>query len=346
MILSSQVKILVDPIVNINYASFYLYALMEKFGRKNITYTTSPFKQLENRSMCFNFIIINGESEKKYCIDFNDFYQVKPKEYEWCDVYGHVNANFDKTPAEYHSKLVSLVPSFGIKIWDKNQTLYYAFSNLLKVLNETNLRKFLGKYKKQLRDRLEYEQYQVKTNSNKKENNYIFHLSTMWYNDEWNKNDEKVNMDRYKFIIACKSITDVTFEGGLSVSENQEYNKLFEKAIFKGRVPMLDYLNKTKESLVVFNTPAFWNCHGWKLGEYLSLGKAIISTPLSNDLPNPLIHGESIHFIENSSEEKIKEAIEYLIQNPKYRNKLEYGAKEYWEKYGSPIKSLELLGIY
>lgn len=107
---------------------------------------------------------------------------------------------------------------------------------------------------------------------------------------------------------------------------------------------MKAWMEKTKQSILVFNTPAFWNCHGWKLGEYLALGKAIISVPLFNDMPAPLIHGENIHFVEND-ENKIKEAIELIINNNEYRLKLEKGALAYWEKYGNIIQSLKLLNL-
>jgi glycosyltransferase involved in cell wall biosynthesis len=94
----------------------------------------------------------------------------------------------------------------------------------------------------------------------------------------------------------------------------------------------------------VFNTPSFWDYHGWKLGEYLALGKCIVSTKLSNDLPYPLEHGVNIYFVENS-EESMREAVEYILTHPDYRHKLEKGAREYWETYGTPEASLKLLGI-
>ena len=103
-------------------------------------------------------------------------------------------------------------------------------------------------------------------------------------------------------------------------------------------------MEKTKRSVLVFNTPAFWDCHGWKLGEYLAMGKCIVSTELSNDLPFPLEHGKNIHFVENDKDE-IKEAIKYIIRHPDYRIKLENGARLYWEQYGTPEASLKLLGL-
>jgi hypothetical protein len=63
----------------------------------------------------------------------------------------------------------------------------------------------------------------------------------------------------------------------------------------------------------VIKTHSVQNCHGWNLGEYLALGKAIVSTPLSSNLPEKLVHGKNIHFISNISELKV--AIIFLLDN-------------------------------
>lgn len=127
--------------------------------------------------------------------------------------------------------------------------------------------------------------------------------------------------------------------------DNTSSKEIFADVLATNKIEFWDWIENTKKSALVFNTPAFWECHGWKLGEYLAMGKCIISTRLSNDLPAPLIHGEHIHYVENT-EEAMKKAVEYIISHPEYKKHLEKGAREYWEKYGSPISSLNLLGIY
>ena len=64
------------------------------------------------------------------------------------------------------------------------------------------------------------------------------------------------------------------------------------------------------------------------------MGKAIISTPLKNDLTEPLKHGHEIHLINNESE--LSTAINILLTDTNYRNKLETNARLYWEKYCAP----------
>lgn len=104
---------------------------------------------------------------------------------------------------------------------------------------------------------------------------------------------------------------------------------------------MDDYIKKTLESVVVFNTPSVCSCHGWKLGEYLCMGKAIISTPLTRELPFPLEHGENIHFV--SSTEELYDAIVKINTDEAYRNKLEKGAKHYYMQWLAPEKVIERL---
>lgn len=105
-----------------------------------------------------------------------------------------------------------------------------------------------------------------------------------------------------------------------------------------------EYIERTKKSVLVFNTPFSNGAHGWKMGEYLALSKAIISLPIVNDLPAAFVHGENIHFVE-ITEASIKEAILKITGDDAYRSKFEKGAKEYWEKYASAAKNIKLLGV-
>jgi glycosyltransferase involved in cell wall biosynthesis len=342
-----QIKVIIDTLYNPLYSSFYLKGLIQKYGNSNITFSAIPFLQLKNRDNNFNFIIEIENKTLKYSIDFNDFNCINDADaYDWCDIYGKVNTNWVKTPLQEYPKIVSLVPPFGVRVWGFYKSLFHLIILLLMRVKrgEVIFRKFIGKHKRLFQNRLFYEQYTELSNCDEK---YVFHLGTLWYNDEWNKNDEGVNKFRANFIRASKKLSGIHFEGGLLPQKNRSSEKLFSDVIYKSykQMPGGEYVRKTKKSVLVFNTPSFWNCHGWKLGEYLAMGKAIISTPLYNDLPVPLVHGENIHFVYDDSLESIQEAIEEIINNHDYRKRLEIGARKYWETYGTPEKSLELLGI-
>lgn len=339
-----DIKIIIDPVDDILYTSFYVYGLENLFGKGKVFYSSDLFTGLswESRhSHSMRFVVDSGNSQKKYVVYCGDSNRINEELYDWCDVYGSVNANFAKTSERYHQKLVSLCPSFGVRCWNAPQTWFHAIIDWPG--SKSTVRKFLGKHKRLLQ-RPKYEDYLVNKPQNDDNQNKVFFMSTLWYNDEWNRNDEGVNRRRADFIRACKELEDLNFEGGLvSQGKDRSSEDLFADCLCKG-VPMLEWMEKTKQSALVFNTPAFWDCHGWKLGEYLAMGKCIVSTKLSNDLPAPLEHGKHVHFVENSRE-SMREAVSYIMNHPEYRIKLENGARSYWHNYGTPIASLKLLGI-
>ena len=352
-------KVIIDPRSNYPYGTFYLYGLEQIAGSKNIIYDLKRFRDLGTPAD-LRFIIQEGERVTKYYIHMNDSYHIIEPDYEWCDVYGCVNANFTLCPKEKYPKLVSLAPSFGIR-YETNflkaaiNTMVTLSSVWKSVLQKSELNKatqknecnkkrnikhyFTRRYKA-WKNRLPLSAYD---NEIKSEDNYIFFLSTLWYSDEWNQNDKTVNLRRAHYVRVCKSIPSITFEGGL-LGDAFSSNQLFADVYTDKRETFANWLEKTKRSAFVFNTPAFWNCHGWKLGEFLALGKCIISTSLSNNLPYPLEHGVNIHFVEEN-EQSIREAVEYILAHPDYRHKLELGARDYWEKWGTPLASLNLLRI-
>ena len=335
-------RVFIHPAVNPLYAGFYIQALERMFGKSNMCFSAKHFSVMTEdwREVQMLFIVEDESGRQiKYAIDANDFHSVKPGVYEWCDVYGHCNANLNETENAYKEKLVSLCPSFGVRFNSPFQLASMAIHNAFLARPE-HLKPFLGKYKRSYTTCLPIENYfHIEAKPN-----YIFFCSTLWYSDEWNKNDETLNLTRAHFIRVCKKINNFEFEGGLVPQDgNRSSEELFKDCLFHP-VSKKEWLNKTQLSTVVFNTPAFWGCHGWKLGEYLALGKCIISTPLVNDLPCPLEHGKNIHFIENS-EEAMSEALQYIIEHPEYRKQLEQGALAYWKQYGSQEATLALLGL-
>lgn len=333
-------KVLIDPEDDIQYMSFYVKGLIDRYGRSSVVYCRDAFGELpdaERATRTMRFITKEGGREKRYVIDTNDSYRINETLYDWCDVYGSVNANRAKTPESMQGKLVSLCPSFAIRYTHPLQAWASAAAGVTRTCRPR--RKYLGCWRRMLqRPRLEeYIPQQA-------HDGYIFHLSTLWQSDEWNRNNEGVNMRRACFIRACRTLEPgIRFEGGLAASPGNSSAALFSDCLAE-RMPGSESLRKTKESTLVFNTPAYWDCHGWKLGEYMALGKAVLSTPLSNDLPAPLVHGEHIH-ITGATQEEMAGDIKYMLAHPGYRRQLEANIHDYWQRYGTPEASLKLLGL-
>ena len=246
-------RVIIDPEDDIQYMSFYIKGLEELFGRENVAFRYDAFADLpteERHTRTMRFILKDGLTEKRFIIDTNDSYRVNEVLYQWSDTYGSVNANFGKTPEMLQKKLISLCPSFAIQYTRPIHAIVPAIGGVLHT--QRNKRKYLGCWKRTLqRPRLEAYTMQEPREG------YVFHLSTLWQSDEWNRNDEGVNLRRALFIRACKSLSaEMTFEGGLVTSRSGDSIARFNDCLSQ-RLPADECLQKTKESTFVFNTPAY-----------------------------------------------------------------------------------------
>lgn len=334
-------KIIINPNINIQYAAFYIKGLQTVYGKKNISFADKSNIELFvffDKMSCFSFLVIDDEKKQtiKVAIDYGDFNTIiENGVYEWSDIYGKVNTNWKITPKNEYPKIVCLATNFGIRSFTFLESIISSIRNY-SIVKPKNKKRYFAQYLKQ-KNKLWIDQYP----QSQSQNGYVFSVNTLWFSDEWNRMNETTNKIRAEFMEICLSMTDIVFEGGFISSDLG--NKNYIHLQLKQRLTQKQYVDKLKKSIIAFNTPAVWNCHGWKLGEFLCMGKAIISTPLSNDLPSPLIHGESIHIV--NSQQELIEAIQLLNDNIEYRKKIERGARMYYEKYGSPEAAIKLLGI-
>lgn len=335
--------IIIDPRIKYNYASWYLLGLRQLFDKNQIIYDVQPFinlcysniKQL-NSGMAF--IFKNQQEERKIFIDFEDNANIFEDRYEWCDIYGKVNCR--KEDIDSYSKVVALGPACGLQIDSKMSAFGLCLSNYLKghQYSYVTLRVMLRDYLYTFIRRRPIERYEEHV---REKTNYVFHASTLWYSKG---TMATTNEYRGAFMRACQD-ANVDFEGGFFYVEGQavldeapdypKYKEIFGDLIYTQRLSMDDYIKKTKESFVVFNTPSVCDCHGWKLAEYLCMGKAIISMPLTREMPGDgLVHGENVHFVESTDE--IFNAVLKIKNDITYREKLEKGARDYYKKWLAP----------
>jgi glycosyltransferase involved in cell wall biosynthesis len=168
---------------------------------------------------------------------------------------------------------------------------------------------------------------------------YVFFIARIWPESVVSQTNDY----RKAFIESCRNST-CAFEGGFFTSSGETCDKEYEPLLTTQSYTTADFLSKNKASAFVFNTPAVFNCHGWKLGEFLAMGKAIISTPLSNELPEELVHGENIHFVANK--EELKGAVHLLSKDEKYRGRLETEARAYFYRQIDPVAVIRNLVHY
>ncbi|WP_149229143.1 glycosyltransferase family 4 protein [Flavobacterium nitrogenifigens] len=153
-------------------------------------------------------------------------------------------------------------------------------------------------------------------------------------NSIWKKENE-TNENRALFIETCKKKSNLIFEGGFAARTNGD-NLGFDKLVYSKKIPLNIYIEKIKNSAFVFNTPAVLSCHGWKLGEFLALGKAIITTHHYNELPADLENEKHVLYIRN--EDELQKSIKKLMHDPTFKHSLELESRDYFEKYLAPQK--------
>lgn len=312
---------------NIFYDAFYIEGLYDYFGTKNISFSVQNFPNFGQDTFA---VIVEGTDQiTKIIIDSRDTNEIDARQLEWCDVYGKVNYNVKKNQGS--SKIIPIGPSFGIKIWNIWQTCFYGCNNFLRFYKYIyNKKDFIANYWRQYK-RVPLSSYYINDGSS---NNYIFFIGSLW------KKEMLTNTRRAEFISACKENKAIDFEGGFAPRSNND-NFGYDSFVVQKRYSLKDYMHKIKKSAIVFNTPAVLSCHGWKLGEFLAMGKAIISNEHVNELPGPLI--ENVHLLYAENKQELDSKILKIIGDPQLKRMLEVNAAQYFQNHLKPSKVIQKL---
>lgn len=314
-----RTKVYIYGLCNVHYDSFYIEGIKEIFSE--IEFNILKFPNFIQGT--FAFIVSENGCETKIIIDSRDTNEIDFETLRWCDRYGKVNYNEKSILTENREKLVAIGPSFGIKIWNLTQTISFVVSHLFKFKSRIkDKREFVANYWRQYK-RLPLKDYKPE----KSKRNEVFFISSIW------QKEKTANNYRALFIEECIKYDELKFEGGFAPRNNRD-NLGYDALVFSKRISIINYLSKIKKSAFVFNTPAVLSCHGWKLGEFLALGKAIISTPHKNMLPNLL--EDNIHLVYAISSDDIARKIKILTTDLIFKKKIEIASRDYYEKNLQP----------
>ncbi len=312
------------------YYGYYLEALLQQFPYARLRFSGKGMPSNNRNIFCFTLVL--PHEKIKLVIDAEDPENPDEALLQWSDVYGKVN--LPANAADWNSeKFVCLGPSFGVRPQPKWKAINWLVRNQLAIggINKEVRKANLWPYYAVLKDRLALSKYIPEQGRS----DYLFFTATLW------KKEAQTNEFRANFIRAGRSTPGIVFEGGFAPRRIGTVEG-FENETWNGRIGLPEYLQKMKRSMVAFNTPAVMGCHGWKLGEYLALGKVILSTPLLRALPSPLEHGKHIWYT-NGTEQDMKSALEMLQKNEGLRRSLEQNARAYFDQYASPSASLKIL---
>ncbi len=332
-------EIRIDPRCMINYASFYLYG-MKELGYKVVFVQLSGMVLYEMEDYRRGFgleVVFEDGSIKKAYVDVNDRNSIHEGYYEWADVYAKINLRHEDLACK---KSFAIGPSFGITLWNPLTTMFMALKNYRKCKAGgyiIPLRRYVLDYLYTIVRRRPYKEYDCEC---EEDNDYMFTLSTLWYSEGAFRT---TNVYRGAFARACKKLFP-KFEGGFYYIDGEtplkecprypEYLEMYGDMIIHERITMKAYMEKTKRSAFVFNTPSVVGCHGWKLAEFLAMGKAMISTPHLNVMPG--LFQKDKHYVEALNADEITNAVAYLRETPEVVNQLKVNAKEYYNEYLAP----------
>ena len=325
-------KLFIYGLCDVYYDSFYIKGLKEYYKVNNVYFSCKKFPSFRQGS--FAIIVKHKNIETKFYIDSRDQSDFWDEELEWCDVYGKVNYNSATLPDKFREKIIPIGSSFGLKIWNLPRTLFLAAVNYMRFKNKIKNKKvFLANYLAQTkRDYLK--SYHSRTNLMIP--NYIFFASSIW------KKEHSANQFRANFINACLKNDNLQFEGGF-VSRSDGNNLKFDSITVPKNYSVPEYLMKINQSNIVFNTPAVDNCLGWKLAEFLAMGKIILSTSFYNQMGEELLDGKHIIFLKTGSEEEIIDKTNFILNSEVLQLKLSRNSKLYFDENLSPKKVIEKL---
>jgi glycosyltransferase involved in cell wall biosynthesis len=310
------------------YYNYYLEGIRQLFPYRELIIDGGPFNGWVGPRDGMAVIVGGAHSLRMY-FQASDVGEIYRRELRWADAYGVVNLNpvdLEELPYRQARKVVPLGPSFGIKALGGLNAVVAAVKDLPKAVREGlprhSWRRYVGERRGQAR-RLELSEY----GTSEPDPDYVFFASRWWPDSE-----EALNATRLRFVEACLDNPAVRFEGGFN---GARIAGLPEELSFKRRYSTEEYISRIRRSALVFNTPAVHGCHGWKLGEYLAMGKAILSLPLSWDMPAPLRHGEEVHYVADAA--SIDDAVTALMSDREYREHIGRGARRYWDDHLAPL---------
>ena len=325
-----RMNVVIDPYLDAYYCSFYLAGIAEVFGPRAVRFSHDGIPDMPRPH---SMALVLEPGGRRIVIDTQDSAACYGDALSWCDVYAKINVDPAEHGDEARKKVLAIGPSFGIRHWGLAQAVRHAVGRYGKCRSEfdgyRSRREYFANYWRQYHYRLPLAAYAPEPSRG----NYVFFVSALW------KQERECNEYRANFIAAARSAPGLEFEGGFAPRRPDDIRG-FETLAVKRRYALDEYLVRLKRSLVAFNTPAVYGCLGWKLAEYLALGKAIISTRLNRSLAAPLEHGRHIHFVDGSFDE-IKEAVKLLSGDDAYRRQLESNAREYFLEYCAPARCIE-----
>ena len=98
------------------------------------------------------------------------------------------------------------------------------------------------------------------------------------------------------------------------------------------------YVARSKAAMIGIYTRGLHHSLAFKLGEYLASSKCIVTEPLRNELPSPLVRGEN--YLEFSTPQECMQRCEQLLDDPDLANQMRRNNWEYYQREVRPDRHI------
>ena len=165
----------------------------------------------------------------------------------------------------------------------------------------------------------------------------ILFQTRVWEPEQTSENLEQVNDERAVLVRLLRKTFGPRFRGGLVPTPfaRQRYpDVLLEEAYRR-----TDFIRMVKRNLIGVYTRGLHNSLAFKLPEYLAASMCIVSDPMLNQLPEPLVAGE--HFLEFHDPDQCLAQCERLLSRPDEAREMRRRNHDYYEQWVAPAQHLQ-----
>lgn len=267
----------------------------------------------------------------RFLIDSYDSSEVDPEELLGVDRWFKVNYSEEicaKLPDRERAKVVPIGPSFGIRgLSVVSLPGVLAAVACLVPARASFLEQTKGLYR-QTRYRRPLDFYE----RDAREDGPVFFAGSLW------RKEAAINAQRVRIIGVCREVFGDRFEGGMA--PRRDGWSPYPHTQMPRRLEPEVYFAKVSRSPLAFNTRGVLDCFGWKLAEYMAMGKAIISTPWFSKPPAPITHGLHVHLVREDLSD-LRDAVDRILGDESYRARLKAGARSYYRDNLEPARVAE-----
>jgi hypothetical protein len=260
----------------------------------------------------------------------------------WID--GSLNKNFEhfsKYKGNYYFKR-SFTPS--LQSFNQDLSIHpFGFNFYLSHNNpfRNSVMQMILKYRISMKDFESTPAFYFKKSKINKTKKRVIFFTRLW-DPRIEKNINKQELDtlnntRISIIETCKREFSNYFIGGL---EHSAFSKKMAAGLVAPRkyTARKNYLSMVNDSSIAIATTGLHGSIGWKMAEYVALGKAIISEPLNFELPGNFSNKDN--FLEFTDTQSLCEQIEKLLSSPSQTKQIQENNFIYGKKYMQPAQQI------